>query len=142
MASCQNETILPCHEGQGRATSSSRASGPVYEEAAKAFPGLAGESRSGDANGQWFRVLAAAGTNLVTLAPGMFATTACPILGANPPKQESRPPLRRDVACETQEPPDLRSKPGAPPEQHQVDTSDAAVQGALREGARVGRSTG
>ena len=33
------------------------ARGPVYEEATKPLPGLAGESRSGDANGQWFRVM-------------------------------------------------------------------------------------
>ena len=88
------------------------AAGPVYQEAAKALPGLAGESRSGDANGQWFRVLAAGGTNLVTLAPGLFATTALPIIGANPPKPAERPPLNRDVPCETQEAPDLRSQAG------------------------------
>ena len=121
MASCQNETMLPFLHDKV-ADEQFPAEGPVYTEAPKGFVGLAGESRSGDANGQWFRVLAAGGTNLVTLKPGMFATTANPILGANPPKSK-RPPINTDVACETQEQPDLRTKPGAPPEQKQVDTS-------------------
>jgi hypothetical protein len=102
------------------------ANGPVYQESPKAFPGLAGESRSGDANGQWFRVLAAGGTNLVTEAPGVFATTPNPILGANPPKPTKRPPLDETQPCEDQQPPDLRSQPADPPPQHQIDTSNPA----------------
>ena len=70
--------------------------------------GLAGESRSGDANGQWFRVLASGGTNLVTTRPGMFATTALPINGSIPPKSK-RPPLEAGAPCELQDRPDLRS---------------------------------
>jgi phospholipid/cholesterol/gamma-HCH transport system substrate-binding protein len=93
--------------------------------------GLAGESRSGDANGQWFRVLASGGTNLVPLAPGVFGTTATPILGANPPKPKGRPPLNATVPCETQEHPDLRSQPGDPPEQKRIDTSSQAFQDRL-----------
>jgi phospholipid/cholesterol/gamma-HCH transport system substrate-binding protein len=123
-ASCQNETVLPWSRDKV-GDENFKPSGPVYEETAKAFPGLAGESRSGDANGQWFRVLAAGGTNLVTLAPGQFATTAFPIIGANPPKQVVRPPLNQNVPCETQQPPDLDSKQAAPPPQHKVDTSTA-----------------
>ena len=127
LASCQNETVIPwSHDKVG--DEQFPALGPVYTEAPKAFPGLAGESRSGDANGQWFRVLASGGTNLVQLSPGVFGTTANPILGANPPKPKTRPPLDESKPCETQQPPDLRSKPGAPPEQHQVDTSTAAFQ--------------
>ena len=69
------------------------AEGKVYEEAPKPLPGLAGESRSADANGSWFRVLAAGGKNLVTFKPGVFGTTPEPLLGANPPKPQKRPPL-------------------------------------------------
>jgi hypothetical protein len=61
-------------------------------------------------------------TRFVPLKPGVFATTANPILGANPPKSK-RPPIDAGAPCETQEQPDLRTKPGAPPEQKQVDTS-------------------
>ena len=85
LASCQNETVLPWAKDKVE-DKQFPALGPVYSEAPKGFPGLAGESRSGDANGQWFRVLAAGGTNLVQTSPGMFAATPNPIIGANPPK--------------------------------------------------------
>ncbi len=130
LSSCQNEVVIPwSHDTVG--DKEFPADGPVYTEMPKAFPGLAGESRSGDANGQWFRVLAAGGTNLVTVAPGIFATTPNPILGANPPKPTARPPLDQTKACETQEPPNLDSKPGAAPPQKQVDTSSEAYQKRL-----------
>jgi virulence factor Mce-like protein len=126
-ASCQNNVILPWSHDKLQ-DDKFPSTGPVYTELPKPFPGLAGESRSGDANGQWFRVLAAGGTNLVQFAPGVFGTTALPILGVNPPKPQGRPPLRNDVPCETQQTPDLRSTAGAPPPQHQVDTSDPAYK--------------
>ena len=69
--------------------------------------------------------LAAGGTNLVTFSPGVYGTTALPILGANPRMPKQRPPLREDVPCETQQTPDLRSNPGAPPPQRQADISSA-----------------
>src|SRR5215210_1351808 len=122
-ASCQNEVILPWSHDKLQ-DDKFPATGPVYTELPKPFPGLAGESRSGDANGQWFRVLAAGGTNLVQFDPGVFGTTALPILGVNPRKPKERPPLRNDVACETQQPPDLRSDPGAPPPQSKVDVNN------------------
>ena len=73
-------------------------------------------------------MLAAGGTNLVQFAPGVFGTTALPLLGVNPPKPKNRPPLRNDVPCENQQTPDLRSKAGAPPEQRQIDVNDAAFK--------------
>ncbi|MEA2135731.1 MAG: phospholipid/cholesterol/gamma-HCH transport system substrate-binding protein [Solirubrobacteraceae bacterium] len=126
-ASCQNEVILPWSKDK-LADDKFPATGPVYTELPKPFPGLAGESRSGDANGQWFRILAAGGTNLVQFAPGVFGTTALPLLGVNPPKPKARPPLRNDVPCENQQPPDLRSTASAPPPQHQADTSSPAFK--------------
>jgi phospholipid/cholesterol/gamma-HCH transport system substrate-binding protein len=89
------------------------ATGPVFEEAPKPLPGLAGESRSSDANAQYVHVLASAGDRTVSLGDGQYAQALFPILGTNPPKPAGRPPLRPDVACETQEPPDLRTKVGA-----------------------------
>jgi ABC-type transporter Mla subunit MlaD len=130
MASCQNNAVLPWSHDTVQ-DKQFPANGPVYQESPKAFPGLAGESRSGDANGQWFRVLAAGGTNLVTEAPGVFATTPNPILGANPPKPTKRPPLDETQPCEDQQPPDLRSQPANPPEQHQIDTKDPAYVARL-----------
>jgi virulence factor Mce-like protein len=126
-ASCETEVIQPWSTDTVP-DKQFPAAGKVYEEAPKPLPGLAGESRSSDANGQWFRVLAAGGKNLVTFKPGVFATTPEPLLGANPPRPQKRPPLDADAPCETQEPPDLRSNPAPPPEQRQVDTSSDAFQ--------------
>jgi hypothetical protein len=126
-AACQNDVVLPWSHDKVP-DEQFPAEGKVFEEAPKVLPGLAGESRSGDANGQWFRVLAAGGMNLVTLKPGVFATTPSPIKGTNPPKPPARPPLRQDVRCQTQEPPDLRSEPGPPPEQRTVSADDPAFK--------------
>jgi phospholipid/cholesterol/gamma-HCH transport system substrate-binding protein len=126
-SSCQNEVIHPWTL-ETVPDKQFPADGPVYQEAPKPLPGLAGESRSADANGSWFRVLAAGGKNLVTFKPGVFGTTPEPLLGANPPKPTKRPPLNGDVPCETQQTPDLRTNPAAPPPQHSVNTSSPAFQ--------------
>jgi phospholipid/cholesterol/gamma-HCH transport system substrate-binding protein len=126
-ASCQNEVVLPWSHDRIQ-DDKFPSTGPVYTELPKPFPGLAGESRSGDANGQWFRVLASGGTNLVQFDPGVFGTTALPILGVNPRRPARRPPLNNQVPCETQQPPDLRSNPAAPPPQSKVDTSNPLFQ--------------
>lgn len=87
----------------------------VYRERSQALPGLAGESRSGDANGSWFRVLAGSGSLTYQLQPGQFFQASRPVLGTNPPAPAARPPLEPHVACETQRQPDLRTNPGSPP---------------------------
>jgi phospholipid/cholesterol/gamma-HCH transport system substrate-binding protein len=126
-SSCQNEVIHPWTVDTVP-DKQFPAEGKVYEEAPKPLPGLAGESRSADANGSWFRVLAAGGKNLVTFSPGVFGTTPEPLLGANPPKPTKRPPLNGDVPCETQQAPDLRTDPAPPPPQHSVNTNAAAFR--------------
>jgi phospholipid/cholesterol/gamma-HCH transport system substrate-binding protein len=98
--------------------------GPVYQDLGKFLPGLAGESRSFDANGQFFKVLGTAGAETLNLGNGLFGSTLDPIVGNNPPPVRDRPPLRPDVPCETQQPPDLRSIPKGPPTA--VDTAGAA----------------
>lgn len=87
-------------------------SGRVFEEAPKPLPGLAGESRGGDANGQWVRVLTSGGDRTINIGNNQFAQAYRPILGTNPPKPVGSPPMREDVPCETQEPPDLRTQAG------------------------------
>jgi virulence factor Mce-like protein len=89
--------------------------GPVYQDLAKFLPGLAGESRSFDANGPYFKVQGAGGAETLNLGNGLFGTVAEPILGNNPPPIRTRPPLKPEVPCETQAPPDLRSIPKGPP---------------------------
>ena len=112
-ASCENEVL------QGWSTdrvTDSRfpPSGPVYEEAPKPLPGLAGESRNQDANGQWVHVLTSAGDRTINIGNGFFAQAYQPLIGTNPPKPAEPPPLEPKVPCETQEQPDLRSVPGPP----------------------------
>jgi virulence factor Mce-like protein len=124
-AACQNDVVLPwTHDTVP--DKNFPAVSPVYREAPKPLVGLAGESRSGDANGQWFRILAAGGMNLVTLKPGVFATTPFPILGTNPPRPKQRPPLNAGVRCQSQQAPDLRSEAGPPPPQKTIDPTDPA----------------
>ena len=110
---CENEVLHPWSRDRLQ-DERFPATGRVSEEAAKSLVGLTGESRSFDANGQYFHVLVSAGDRTYSLGDGRFAQAALPILGTNPPKPIGRPPLRRDVACETQETPDLRTKVGPP----------------------------
>ena len=114
-AGCENEVLSPWALDKVE-DPNFPATGKVFEEAPKGLPGLAAESRNGDANGQWVHVLTSAGDRSVSLGNGNIAQTLFPILGTNPPLPASRPPLRRDVACETQQRPDLRTRvgPGEP----------------------------
>jgi virulence factor Mce-like protein len=118
-SSCQNQVILPWSHDTVP-DPNFPATGQVYQEGVSGLPGLAAESRSGDANGQWARVLASNGTNVYAVGgvdPVLgqrFALSNFPLMGANPPAAP-RPPSRYDVPCETQQPPDLRTIPGQAP---------------------------
>ena len=111
------------------------ATGKVFEEAPKPLPGLSGESRNGDANGQWVHVLTSAGDRTISLGNGMFAQALFPILGTNPPRPASMPPLRADVACETQQAPDLRTRVG--PGEQQVSSGLPKTAAARKRYARA-----
>ena len=109
-SSCQNEVILPWSKDTIQ-DKTFPASGPVYQDSVKGLPGLAGESRSGDANGQWFRVLLSGGAYITPTGNGTSFLTGQPLVGANPPRPAAgRSPLRSNVPCETQQPPDLRTE--------------------------------
>ena len=127
LSSCANEVLVPF----GNDTIEDKAfpaNGPVYQELAKFLPGLAGESRSFDANGPWFKVLGSGGAETLNLGNGVFGSAVEPIVGINPPPVRTRPPLRPEVPCETQQQPDLRSTPRGPPA-----TIGAASGAAARE---------
>jgi phospholipid/cholesterol/gamma-HCH transport system substrate-binding protein len=96
------------------------AQGPIYQEASKQFVGLGAESRSFDANGQYVRSYAQSANYASVLGDGRFFFTELPVQGVNPPKAPGQPPYRPDVACETQEPPDLRTRIQAPPQQVRI----------------------
>ena len=133
LASCSVQVIDPWQE----ATVPDRnfkSAGPLYQEAAKAFTGLAGESRSFDANGQYVRTLAKNANYAYPLGDGRFYLTDLPIEGVNPPKAPA-PPYQPNVPCETQQPPDLRTKVQPPPTAIRVDQNapGATVRRAAAE---------
>ncbi len=125
LTSCFNETILPW-SSDTLDDAAFPATGPVFQELAKFLPGLNGESRSFDANGPWFKVLGSGGLESVQLGNGVFGLPLFPVVGVNPPRPTSRPPLRPNVPCETQESPNLESIPEGPPATTQTDTSSPA----------------
>lgn len=129
-SSCQNDVILPwTHDTIQDQTFP--AVGPVYVESTKPFGGLAAESRSGDANGQWFRVMVSPGDYATPVGANRFLMTSSPLLGVNPPPPLTKTPFRPDVPCETQDPPDLRSIPGQLPHAQQVQPATTPVAQAI-----------
>jgi virulence factor Mce-like protein len=140
-SSCQNQVILPWSQDSlvdpnfpthlnGGTTQLK-----VYEESVRFLPGIAGESRSGDGNSQWFHTLAGNGNNTYELGKGVFGNTNFPLKGVNPPKSapsaispNGRPPLSASHPCETQQPPDLRTIPGPPPAKVATDSSLPSVR--------------
>ena len=132
-SSCQNEVILPWTQDRIQ-DKVFPATGRVFEEATKPLPGLAGESRSGDANGQWFRVLVAGGNYAYPLGTDKFFLTNFPLEGANPPvpKDHKRSPLEPGVPCETEQPPDLRTVPMPAPEGYRLSVPDTPAAKAAQ----------
>jgi hypothetical protein len=130
LSSCFNKVIIPWsndtvepvdpagvypHEPAGR----------VFETTGYGLVGIASESRSGDANGQYIKTQAGGGHQTI-IVPGsateegedMFGVVPFPILGAMPMINDSRKtPFRPDEHCEDQEPPNLQAGVGAPPQQ-------------------------
>jgi hypothetical protein len=122
LSSCFNNVVIPWSNTPIPNSDSDPAAAKVYQETAYGLTGVAGESRSGDANGQEFRVLGGGGSN--TIAPFNTPDLAAPLtgvapfsfLGSQPAKQSSaKTPFRPDVPCETQDPPDLHSEIGPAP---------------------------
>ncbi|HYF25345.1 MAG TPA: MlaD family protein [Baekduia sp.] len=132
LGSCQNEVVLPTTESE-LPDPFIPAKGKVFQENVRWLPGIAAESRSFDANGQYIKTLAQTANYAYSLGEGRFTFTGTPLLGANPPKQQQLSPLRPDVPCETQERPELRTVPAAPPTAIKVDHGSAAARARSRE---------
>jgi virulence factor Mce-like protein len=131
-SSCQNRVILPWSM-QTISDQQFPASGPVYEEQAKALEGTGGESRAFDANGIWFRVLIGAGFAYPS-NPGQFTLSALPVVGTNPPPPAEKPQFRSDVACETQNAQSLATTPGgAPRGEFRIATDTPAAQAKIKQ---------
>jgi hypothetical protein len=121
LSSCFNHTVIPWSLTPIPNNDSDPPAAPVYQETAYGLTGVAGESRSGDANGQEFRVLGGGGTNTIApftspdLTGQLTGVSGFEFLGSQPAKQSSaKTPFRPDVPCETQDPPDLRTGPSGP----------------------------
>ena len=100
---------------------------PFYKQSSRGLVGLSGESRIHDAQTPIFRVQASGGPFSVQFGDvggeDAFAQAPFPIEGVNPIKPDRRPALRPDVPCETQEPPNLESRPGEGEPSPRVDSS-------------------
>jgi phospholipid/cholesterol/gamma-HCH transport system substrate-binding protein len=128
LASCFNSVVIPWSNteipnqaGPGFSDTDPQA-GKVYEETGFGLVGVGGESRSGDANGQEFRVLGGGGPNTIApfttpeMAAPLTGVSPFPIAGSLPAKQSSaKTPFHPEVPCETQEPPNLGSPVGPAP---------------------------
>jgi virulence factor Mce-like protein len=131
--SCNNEVLHDWNESK-IPDQTFPAQGSIYQEASKQFVGLGAESRSFDANGQYVRSIANNANFATVLGDGRFFFTDLPVQGVNPPKVLKQPDYRPDVPCETQEPPDLRTKVQAPPRQVRINQN---APGALERRAKV-----
>ncbi len=125
LGSCVNEVLVPFTNDTIN-DPETPATGRVFEELSYGILGISSESRSGDANGPYIRVLAGGGTNTVVfpdpitgLADPQVGLTPLPINGARPQISSSaKTPFRPDVSCETNDPPNLSSgQAGDPPTQ-------------------------
>jgi ABC-type transporter Mla subunit MlaD len=143
LASCFNEVIIPWAndtvDPQAPAgTYPHQPAGRVFEETGYGLAGIASESRSGDANGQYIRVQAGGGPNTVTFPsaiPGLsggfqdaVGLTTFPILGAMPAITDSaKTPFKPNQPCEKQEQPDLGGGVGQPPQTSTAPRPDPAA---------------
>jgi phospholipid/cholesterol/gamma-HCH transport system substrate-binding protein len=102
-SSCTNQVLVPFSESEIPSLEPGNSGQQVRRQINRSFVGLAGESRVNDANTPVFHVQAVPPSNL---ALGRIQPAA-------PPDPNTPPPHRPDVACETQEPPNLTA-PGGP----------------------------
>ena len=133
LSACFNNTIIPWAndsvDGGAAYNESNPIQGAVYEETGYGLAGIAGESRSGDANGQYIRVIGGGGTNTVVTSDSssgepLAGVTPFPLLGAMPGKTDAaKTPFRPDEPCELQDPPNLTAIGGDPPQQTQAATA-------------------
>jgi virulence factor Mce-like protein len=144
LSSCFTHVIIPWANdkvGNGEEDSAGDPIYEVYKETGYGLVGIAGESRSGDANGQYIRVGAGGGENTI-IGPGVpglgqtFGITPFEILGAEPTISSSRKtPFKPNVPCETQEPPDLRAEVGPGPTQTRLPGAGSTIfETSLGEG--------
>ena len=102
LSSCTNHVLVPFMESDIPSIEEGNSGHSVRAQIQRSFVGLAGESRNFDANTPVFHIQ---GVNPFKLATGKVEPAA-PLDANNPP------PHRPDVACETQDPPNLNAPGG------------------------------
>ena len=132
LASCFNNVIIPwsLDSVDPPANYPLPVAGRVFEETGYGLTGIAGESRSQDANGQYIRIAGGGGTNTITTVgeggQTLAGTSQFPLAGAVPGLASSaRTPFKPDEPCENQEAPNLGATYDDPPDQ----TTSAAPAG-------------
>ena len=150
LSSCANEVVLPWSQDTvvpvdpgNQYPDTLDPAGRVFEEAFYGITGIKSESRSGDANALYARVLGAGGLNTIAI-PGagtgglgdQVGTLPFPLLGAMPQLTDSiKPDFHPEIACETQEPPNLEAGVGSIPfEQGQVSAPTSLAEVADEPG--------
>jgi phospholipid/cholesterol/gamma-HCH transport system substrate-binding protein len=105
---------------------------PVYLDLVHSLPGQASAAQNFDGNGTAIRYHAGFGGESFTLGPlpgttePITGTSSEPIIGSRPQLPDKQPPFRSDVACDTQQRPDLRARTGPAPAQTASKTRAAA----------------
>ena len=140
LSSCFNQVVIPWSTTPVPNDDSDPPAAEVYKETAYGLTGVGGESRSGDANGQKFRVLG--GGSGFSIAPFPSPDLAEPltgvapfeIMGAQPALQSSaKTPFHPNDPCENQEVPDLRSSVASGPETNPTSASATGTSGSFPE---------
>jgi phospholipid/cholesterol/gamma-HCH transport system substrate-binding protein len=127
-SSCVVQNVIPWSNLQINDSNFNASNGfpphPAYIEDLQLLPGIAGESRTFDANGPVIRLLFGGGAFTYSIQPGSFGSLLSPLLGVQPvaPPNNERPPLAGgdvpNAPCETQPPlTNLNAPEGPPPTQ-------------------------
>jgi phospholipid/cholesterol/gamma-HCH transport system substrate-binding protein len=105
----------------------------VFQEGVDYLPGLAGESRDFDDNGPYVRTFGNGGTLTYSLSPGLFGQSLAGVTAEQPtvPANGERPPLHKNIPCETQAPITTVDEAPGPPIQ-QVQSNLSSPGAALR----------
>ncbi len=147
LSSCFNEVVVPWSNSTVNPVDPLNVyphdpTGRTFEESAYGLNGSAGESRSGDANGQTLRVMAGSGANIVRtpgpegLSDTVIGLTPFPLEGAMPRLGDSaKTKYRPNEPCEEQDPPNL-SAGTAPPPADQQPTAMGGIDELSGPGAR------
>jgi ABC-type transporter Mla subunit MlaD len=119
LARCFTHNVVP--SGDQVIKDPPQPSGPaVYQELFQSAVGLAGSAQNFDGNGRYLRASTGGGADRVTsgVFPGggqTYGNAVAAPLGTRPAWPGKPPPLRRDVPCFTQSPPNVNNvRTGAP----------------------------